>query len=153
MYPRSSEIILDEEVRAAMREVIRDLGSPVDFDLRYAKGDDFSKNPGFYIDYYGWEDYDISRHLRHDCQLMMPDSVTIREVDFTQFGGTDADSDEYHGILATGDIVQPIRCECGEYDAISLLYLGTFSDILKATLARLGRAHPDEDDLRKGIRI
>lgn len=138
----TSEIILDDATREAMRQVIVERGEPVDTRDRGRYGDDsyFANDISSWISTFGWRDYDASEHLREGCSLIVPQGVTVAELNFSQFENTNQDNSQHHGLSAYGGdegAESEIRCACGQLRGMVLLYQGTFSDLVRETLSKL----------------
>ncbi len=137
-----SEVILDPEKREAMRLVIIERGRVLKVNEK--SGEYSPDNPASWVSYYGWQDTRAENHLSK-CQLVLPRGVVVTEIDFSQFDGTERDSEQVHGILAYGGAEgadAEIRCNCGALRGLPVFYQGTFSDLLLATLAKLGYEAP-----------
>lgn len=154
--------VFASEYREVLRTLIAEKGEAVQREERYP----YDEYHSVWEDYstYGWRDYYVSDHLRGEtkrvkvpgwedlpsyrqyrtevvpgtgCELVIPEGVEVREVNFSEFQDTCSDNREVVGVNAWGgDAESPttIHCACGKYTGLMIRWEGSLMDAVTALL-------------------
>ena len=98
--------MIDDEIKAGIRQLIAKKGQKVVFDERYSYRA---------VSCYGWTVYDAWEHFLDGCSWVIPQGIVVTEETYSMFAGTFTGNDDEVGLNAPG-----CRCKCGKYTDVTL---------------------------------
>jgi hypothetical protein len=126
------EMKLTDDQKVKMRAFLQAKGQPVDFrEKRYEWDQPVST--------YGWHDNRAMEHTmtptrsygKHyygdGCSWVVEPGVVLREVTYSMFTDTFSDNADEVGVECS-----PVRCECGKYTDVTLRWVGSLGDLMRA---------------------
>jgi hypothetical protein len=119
---------MDASYRAALRGLMARLGQPVEINREDRA--QYPDDPGMWVSVYGWRDYQAMEHGR-ECGWIVPESVVLTEVTYSEFTDTYSDNDQTVGINVESTKSADIRCTCGQYTSMTLRWDGTLREALE----------------------
>lgn len=130
---------MNEEYKAALRELVARKGKPVEF---YEPRSTY-EDPEECVSPYGWVWHEADEHTlqmsdetrtkyRHNvedypgCEWVIDEGAVLKERTYSEFAGTEASNNEVVGINVT-----PARCKCGKYTGVTLRYTASLAETLR----------------------
>lgn len=136
--------IIEAEYREGLRRLIQEEGRPVFISERERA--EWPSTPELWVSTYGWEDDDAQRHVSKapagyhaperfgNCGWVLPHSMLVEEVSYSEFQDTDTANKNTVGINAEGSEGEPITCLCGKYSGVTLRVETSLSAALHSIL-------------------
>lgn len=120
------------EYKAKVREFMATHGAPVEFVPRR-----FEWQSDDEVSIYHWDDFTKAKHAtpvskynpKGGCHWVVPEGAVLYERTYRQFDGTFTSDKDEHGVNVRG-----VHCACGRYTDVTLRWVGSVGEMLRAIL-------------------